>query len=194
MFNKAMFGDEYMRLINGKRGLSVVVTTLIILVVSVLLATVVTFYAINVVTTRVQDEYLQITELHVWCTSNGNASAAFMITNTGGRDVVADKITVRGRNADPNKIFYWKLDANDAVPNELVWVVGSETYLEANYTGSDFHVLGTDSLILPSGARMVVYIFGLDHISTTDIGVTVSVVVFTANAQYHKEANIEAAL
>ncbi|MGQ9539422.1 MAG: hypothetical protein ACUVTE_07625, partial [Candidatus Bathycorpusculaceae bacterium] len=60
--------------------------------------------------------------------------------------------------------------------------------------GSDFNVLGTDSLILPSGARMVVYIFGLDHISTTDIGVTVSVVVFTANAQYHKEANIEAAL
>ncbi len=42
-----------MRLLKNVRGLSVVVTTLIILVVSVLLATVVTFYAINVVTTRV---------------------------------------------------------------------------------------------------------------------------------------------
>ncbi|MBX5321858.1 hypothetical protein HN007_07730 [Candidatus Bathyarchaeota archaeon A05DMB-3] len=188
-----MFGDEYMRLIKSKRGLSVVVTTLIILVVSVLLATVVTFHAINVVTTRVQDEYLQITELHVWCTSDGNASAAFIITNTGGRDVVVDKITVRGRKADSQKIFYWKLTSDDTLPNELEWVVGSEAYLEGNYSGSDFNVLGTNSLILPSGARMVVYIFGLNHISTTDIGVTVSIIVFTANAQYHKEANIEAA-
>ena len=40
---------------------------------------------------------------------------------------------------------------------------------------------------------MVIYLFKLSHISTTDIGVTVGVVVFTANAQYHKEANIEAA-
>jgi hypothetical protein len=40
---------------------------------------------------------------------------------------------------------------------------------------------------------MVVYIFELNHISTSDIGVTVGVIIFTANAQYHKEANVEAA-
>lgn len=186
-----------MRLLNNKRGLSVVVTTLIILVVSVLLATVVTFYAINVVTTRVQEEDLKITELHVWCTNYGNASAAFIITNTGGRDVVIDKITVRGRRADPQSIYYWKLASNMAPPNELIWVAGyaPEAYLEGNYSdySADFRLLGTDSLVLPSGERMVIYLFNLSHISTTDIGVTVSVVVFTANAQYHKEANIEAA-
>lgn len=184
-----------MRLLNNRRGLSVVVTTLIILVVSVLLATVVTFYAINVVTTRVQEEDLKITELHVWCTSNGDASAAFIITNTGGRDVVIDKITVRGRKADPQYIYYWKLNSGETPPNELVWVASDDpiTYLEGNYNGSDFNVLGTNSLVLPSGERMVIYIFRLSHISTTDIGVTVGVVVFTANAQYHKETNIEAA-
>lgn len=185
-----------MRLLNNKRGLSVVVTTLIILVVSVLLATVVTFYAINVVTTRVQEEDLKITELHVWCTNDGNASAAFIITNTGGRDVVIDKITVRGRKVDPRNIYYWKLASDQIPPNELTWIASDnpEVYLEGNYSSydADFKLLGSDSLILPSGERMVIYLFNLSHISTTDIGVTVSVVVFTANAQYHKEANIEA--
>jgi hypothetical protein len=197
MFSKTTSGDEYMRLLNSRRGLSVVVTTLIILVVSVLLATVVTFYAINVVTTRVQEEDLKITELHVWCTSSGDASAAFVITNTGGRDVVVDKITVRGRRVDPQYVYYWKLASNQTPPNELVWVASEnpELYLEGNYSSynADFRLLGTNSLVLPSGDRMVIYLFNLSHISTTDIGVTVGVVVFTANAQYHKEANIEAA-
>lgn len=175
-----------MRLLRNKKGLSVVVTTLIILVVSVLLATVVTFYAINVTTTRVQEEYLQITELHVWCTNAGDASAAFMVTNTGGRDVVIDKITVRGRTAESQNIYYWKLD-DDTPPTELEWVESGDA-LGDNYTQ-----LGSNSLILPSGNRMVIYIFELNHISTSDIGVTVGVVIFTANAQYHKEANVEAA-
>lgn len=183
-----------MRLLNNRKGLSVVVTTLIILVVSVLLATVVTFYAINVVTTRVQEEYLQITELHVWCTEDGNASAAFMVTNAGGRDAVIDKITVRGVKIDGNNIFYWKL--NGTLPSDLKWVYGTETYLEGNYSGygADFNLLGSNALVLPSGDRVVVYMFNLSHISTADIGLTVSVVVFTANAQYHEETNIKAAV
>lgn len=57
-------GGPYMRThFRGvKKGLSTVVTTLIILVVSVLLASVVTFYAVNVATTRVQEESLFLTK------------------------------------------------------------------------------------------------------------------------------------
>lgn len=61
-----------MRLLRNVRGLSVVVTTLIILVVSVLLAAIVTFYAINVVTTRVQEESLHLSKQHVWCNTTGD--------------------------------------------------------------------------------------------------------------------------
>jgi hypothetical protein len=169
-----------MKMLKSKRALSTVVTTLIILVVSVLLATVVTFYAINVTTTRVQEEYLQITNLHVWRAENTTPGvAAFVITNTGGRDVVIDKITVRGVPASGEYIYYKKIgDVIDPPAN--VSAPGGYTQL------------GSDSLILPSGSRICVYIFNLDHISTSDIGVTVSVTVFTANAQYHKETNIEA--
>lgn len=84
------------------KALSTVVTTLIILVISVLLATVVTYFAINVVSTRVQEESLHITKHHIWhtgaVTSGGNSSvSSIMIINTGGRDIVLDKISVRGQ-------------------------------------------------------------------------------------------------
>jgi len=185
-----------MKILKNKRALSTVVTTLIILVVSVLLATVVTFYAINATTTRVQEEYLQITMLHVWCTNDGNASAALMITNTGGRDAVIDKITVRGRASPWTNVYYWKLGEGDTVPNDLVWVEDAPA-LNTTYSteGAEFFdASGLSALTLRSGARMVVYVYNLDHLSTSDIGISIGVVVFTSNAQYHKEVNVEAVI
>jgi hypothetical protein len=41
---------------------------------------------------------------------------------------------------------------------------------------------------------MIVYIANPDHISVNDIGVTVGITVFTANAQYYKESNVEASV
>jgi hypothetical protein len=171
-----------MKLLKSRKALSTVVTTLIILVVSVLLATVVTFYAINVTTTRVQEESLQITNLHVWCDGSGTASAAFLITNTGGRDAVIDKITIRGVKA--TNIWYATVSSvTDPMYNATEDDVDTAVFEK---------VESGEALVLPSGTRMVVYLFDLNHLSTSDIGVTVGVVVFTANAQYHKEANVEA--
>jgi peptidoglycan biosynthesis protein MviN/MurJ (putative lipid II flippase) len=107
MFNEIRVGDEDMHLVRSKKGLSVVVTTLIILVVSVLLATIVTLYAINVTTTRVQEEAVYLTKQHVWYnTTSSWAQAAMVILNTGGRDIVIDKISVRGQECNWNKIYY----------------------------------------------------------------------------------------
>ena len=54
------------KLLKNRLALSTVVTTLIILVVSVLLAGVVTYFAINVTSTRVQEESLALTKQHIW--------------------------------------------------------------------------------------------------------------------------------
>jgi hypothetical protein len=177
-----------MKMLKSKRALSTVVTTLIILVVSVLLATVVTFYAINVTTTRVQEEYLQITNLHVWCPETGSAQAAFIITNTGGRDVVVDKITIRGVKMVGDNIYYKNVTGETSVPDPTYDSDG-----QGPPAGSDWKQLKTNALVLTSGDRFVIYIYNISHITPSDIGVTVSVIVFTANAQYHKETNIEAA-
>jgi hypothetical protein len=37
---------------------------------------------------------------------SGKAQAALVIINTGGRDVVIDKITVRGQESDWSNVYY----------------------------------------------------------------------------------------
>lgn len=183
------------RILKEKKGLSTVVTTLIILVVSVLLATVVTFYAINVTTTRVQEESLQISKQHIWHNGTNFAEATFLIINTGGRDVVLDRISVRGQECVWATIYYNK--TTDALTSDLSYInpnsngtllgkgatVGLVTYDLAGASGD---------LILKSGSSMIVYITDPDTISVNDIGTTVGFTAFTANAQYYKECNVGA--
>ena len=108
-----------MNISRNTKALSTVVTTLILLVVSVLLATVVTFYAVNVTTTRVQEEALFLTKQHVWYNTTGSwAQAAIVIVNTGGKDVVLDKISVRGQECQWSNVYYWRTNSI-TVSNDL---------------------------------------------------------------------------
>jgi hypothetical protein len=183
-----------MKILRNKKALSTVVTTLIILVVSVLLATVVTFYAINVTTTRVQEESLFLTKPHVWYSvSNNTGEAALMIINTGGRDVVIDKITVRGQEADWSKVFYnittgsisADLPFNSTLSDGGSISIGTTSYkFEKGSSGTD--------ITLRSGYTMILYIDDPDSVSLNDVGITVGMTVFTSNAQYYKEANVQA--
>jgi hypothetical protein len=185
-----------MHLLRNKKGLSVVVTTLIILVVSVLLATVVTFYAINVTTTRVQEESLFLTKQHVWYNTTGSwAQAAIVIVNTGGKDVVLDKISVRGQECPWGDVYYWRT-SNVTVSEDL-------GVTSTNITGTSFSITvqgvsrnftrASNDLTLKSGWTIVIYVMNPDSVALNDVGTTVGVTVFTSNAQYYKETNIEAA-
>ena len=116
------------RILKNRRALSTVVTTLIILVVSILLASVLTFFAINVVSTRVQEESLHVSNQHIWVDADGAAAeAAIMVTNNGGRDVVISKISVRGQTSAWTNVFY----ANAAVGEDI-----SQDLATLRHTGS----------------------------------------------------------
>ena len=62
------------RTLKSRLALSTVVTTLIIPVISVLLASVATYFAINLVSTRAQKESLALTKQHI-CTNTGVKAA-----------------------------------------------------------------------------------------------------------------------
>jgi len=162
-----------------KKGLSTVVTTLIILVVSVLLATVVTYYAINMTTTRVQEENLRVSKAHVWANSTVK-QAAFVIVNIGGRDTLIDKIQVRGQD------IAWGTSVNY---NRTTTAPSDPTY-RSSFTGWDN---ATADLSLKSGQYLTIYIENPGTISVEDIGTTCSITVFTASAQYKVEVNVESA-
>ncbi len=182
-----------MKNLRNRKGLSTVVTTLIILVVSVLLATVVTFYAINVTTTRVQEESLQLFKLHIWHNGTTFAESGFIIINTGGRDVVLDKIAVRGQECAWDTIYYNKTQNTINTDMSYVYPNSNGSLLGLSWGGYPL-TQASDDLILKSGWTMIVYITNPDHVSVGDIGVTIGVTIFTANAQYYKECNVEASV
>jgi hypothetical protein len=197
------------KLLKNRYALSTVVTTLIILVISVLLASVVTYFAINVVSTRVQEESLHLTKQHIWhnaTSTAGTASyslASLMVINTGGRDVVIDKLAVRGQECPwntstaINQKFAVYCTTNDPIAVDMSYVPNF------NYTaeGTDYVTFGTsdknftvanNDLVLKSGFTMLIYVVNPDSITINDIGLTVSITLYTAQAMYYREANVQA--
>ena len=169
-------------ILKNRTALSTVVTTLIILVVSVLLAGVVTYFAINVTTTRVQEENLRVTNAHLWANSTV-AQAAFVIMNIGGRDTLIGKIQVRGQ------VIPWgntvKYNRTSTAPTKDL------TYIKPPFA-SPFKDATAD-LSLKSGECLVIYIENPGTMSVQDIGTTCSITVFTASAQYKVEVNVGSA-
>jgi hypothetical protein len=191
----------------NKYALSTVVTTLIILVISVLLASVVTYFAINVVSTRVQEESLHLTKQHIWHNSTATAGdvsasqASLMVINTGGRDIVIDKIAVRGQecawnNSDgQNKQLVLYCTTNNPISSDMAYIynfniTGTNT---VSFDGQPytFKVASSD-LVLQSGYTLLLYIVNPDSITINDIGLTVSITLYTAQAMYYREANVQA--
>jgi len=181
-------------ILKNRLALSTVVTTLIILVVSVLLAGVVTYFAINVTSTRVQEENLSLSKQHIWVATDGTAVAAIMVTNTGGRDVVLSKIAVRGQASDAADIYYVVAASGDTLTNDLNWT-GAAAIAAGDFPEgftSTLAALGSDNLVLTSGDTMVIYVNDPDSINVNDIGLTVAITVFTSQAIHYKESNVEA--
>ncbi len=181
-------------ILKNRLALSTVITTLIILVVSVLLAGVVTYFAINVVSTRVQQESLSISQAHIWVNSTGDtAQGAMMITNTGGRDVVINQIQVRGQQCQWTDVLY--LMAKSADTGLTAPLAYNGTVAAGKQTGFANPLVAAPStgLTLPSGDTIIVYITSPDSVTINDVGLTVSFTAFTAQAIYYQETNVQAA-
>jgi len=190
-------------------ALSTVVTTLIILVISVLLASVVTYFAINVVSTRVQEESLALTKQHLFHNSTAEpetasySQATLMVINTGGRDIVIDKLAVRGQECnwhdnETNKMVLFTT-TTDSVSADMPYVSNfnltatdpSDNKVTFGTTTYEF-TLASNDLVLRSGYTMMIYIINPDSITINDIGLTCSITLYTAQAMYYREANVQA--
>jgi hypothetical protein len=190
-------------ILKNKKALSTVVTTLIILVVSVLLATIVTFYAINITTNRTQQESLYMSNLHVWYTIAavgppvvpGWAEAAFVIVNTGGRDAVLQSITARSQPSDWTNVYYWTTRTATINSLAVTTLQPSGTSITPTVNGTYAQPLNQASgvITLKSGWTLVVYINHPDSVGQNDVGTPVAVTVFTANAQWTQESNVQSA-
>ena len=200
------------RLLKSKKGLSTVVTTLIILVISVLLATVVTYYAMNMVSTRVIQEDGRITQLHIWVDTQTNATsnettaqAALFFKNTGGRDVLLDKVTVRYQDIPWTDIYYAittdsiTTDMNYQCLNSSEFTWGTSTGLNITSGAAQPYsnlTLASADIALETGQTIILYMSehlgAPDTVDSLDIGTPVPIGIHTSNAIYYKEVNVQA--
>lgn len=190
------------KLSKKNKGLSTVITTLIILVVAVLLAGVVSYYATNVVMTRTTMEEVRIRNAHIWVQEGDNAYAALMIQNIGGRDVLIDKIAIRGVEAPwiGSAVIvktYLVNQTDDDVSGDFKLTnstgtvfaqIGSVPAVEADWT------IPTSDMPLKSSGTLLVFIKDPTNIALNDVGTTISITVFTSNAQWIVETNVQAAV
>jgi hypothetical protein len=172
-------------ILKNRLALSTVITTLIILVVSVLLAGVVTYFAINVVSTRVQQESLSVSYAHIWVDSAGKAVGGLQITNTGGRDLVINQIEVRGQPIWP------VTTATPVYTSAATRGADLTAQPKATLAGGTPYSTAGGPIVLSSGSSINVWIVGPGSVSASDIGTTISITVFTAQAAYYTEANVQ---
>jgi hypothetical protein len=164
----------------------------------VLLAGVVTYFAINVVSTSVQQESLNLQYQHVWfSTKDQMAEAAIMITNTGGRDVVLQTVAVRGQSVAAADIFYFPVTTIGDLSyiSQSPSTINATTPVPTGY-GATGDFLNTATITLTSGHTIAVYMRGSTtapgSVTVNDVGLTIAISIFTAQATYIKETNVNA--
>jgi hypothetical protein len=142
-----------------------------------------------------------MSNLHVWyCNYSKEAAftqAAFVLINTGGKDVVLQSITVRSQPVPWGWVFYANTD---------IATIRSLASYSSNITGTvkppitatgnltDISVVpASGAITLKAGWTLIVYVDHPDSVGMNDIGTPVAVTVFTANAQWTQETNVQAA-
>jgi hypothetical protein len=175
-----------------RRALAQVVSTLILLVVSILLSGVVVYYSVNIISTRVQTEEVRLGRQHVWVNSTG-AVGALKVQNLGGRDILIDKLEVRGVLAAWSSVYYYRVPSGTIIAGDLnVTSYSNLSGASAIIDGKTYTQPSSDMPLI-SGGDLLVYIKGPGNINPNDIGTTVSFSVFTGLSQYITECNVQSA-
>ena len=186
------------------RALSTVLTTIIILVASVVLATGVVLYGTSLFQTSTQQEAISVTGMKVWVhdtDSNGLSWGAFTVRNTGDKILSVNKISVRGVDMP---FTQWYPDT-DVTSNDLQQAMNFTTWSDINglltnstaanctpgtkmeitlAVGVDFCADAASGPVgLDPGAGAIIY-FSLTNgtISSLDAGVSTAVGVFAGNS------------
>jgi len=177
-----------------RRGLSEVVSTLILLVVAVLLAAIVTYYATNITMTRTTTEDARVSKYHIWVNASGSMGA-FKLQNLGGKDILIDKVVIRGVSCAWADVAYYRVQELDDVTGDFVLTYDGVNFnatmvgiLAANWTTS-----GDSDIPMRSGETILFSVADPTNIGLDDIGTPISITVFTNNAQWIIETNVESA-
>jgi hypothetical protein len=181
------------RISENKKAQSGVVTMFLILVISVLLAGVVTMYGTNIVSARSQVEQLRLTEQAIWVYSNGTTIAAISIDNVGGRDAVISELKIRGTEASWSETYFLRLPSS--VTSSLKCPSSTHKWSAFLYTAGEISGFSSDIYDKPlaSGDTLVFYVMNPSGVTLNDVGSVMGITVLTENKQYYAECTVKSA-
>lgn len=168
-----------------RRGLGDVITTLIILIASVVLAAGVIFFGGSLFQTNTENEAIQVSNTHIWVSPNGTSSVAgFVVQNTGGKAVSVEKITIRGISVPTGSWWYNNTQTIATAANTQKEIVYDGTLATIEVTGAGpaevfTPAIGTISLV--QGQAMFIYLANPAGIKAIDSGLA-----FTMNVEAGK--------
>lgn len=184
--------------VHSRKGLSDVVAVLILVTVSVLLATVVALYVSNITSTRMKsavEENVRFYKTHAWVNESDTCVIAFKLYNLGGKSVTIESIVVRGTELDWPDV-YWNR-TKDIVfrdMNETIWAWINGT----SFTLDDrVYARATGNIFVKSGAMILVYVKTPSRIGDPsiihrgNIGQPILLAVSTPNACHTIEILVE---
>lgn len=182
---------------SNKRGISTVLTTLIIVVASVVLGTAVTLFGTSLFQSGSQQSAISVSNQHLWYHSlpaaNQATVGAFVVRNTGDKVVAIDSITIRGASV-PFSSWYYAPPIGGADITGIGELGKNATALTGatcatcidkdNIGGGD--TLGTKAsgpLTLQTGKQAIIYyIIPSGKVTASDTGASTSVSVFAGSA------------
>ena len=180
-----------------RRGLTNVVTTLILLTFGVLLALTATSFTSGLTRARVKSagqENVRFYKTHVWVEGLSNGTdwgvAAFKLHNLGGKSTSVELIDLRGWEMDWLDVYFHTVNKTTEPTllysdlNQFSWdsLTGSAVMIDGyNYTQA------TGSINFGSGATIIVYIKMPPMIYRDNIGQPVALAIGTVNANFFTE-------
>jgi len=177
----------------NKRGISVVLTTLIIVVASVVLGTAVTLFGTSLFQSGSLQSAISVTNQHLWYDqSNTITVGAYVVRNTGDKILAVDSITIRGSSV-PFSSWYYN---NTQIALTGIGELGrNQTNLSGsvcatncldkdnNGTAETKATQASGPVTLQTGETAIIYyIVPSGKITSADTGASASVSVFAGSA------------
>jgi hypothetical protein len=180
--------------LTNKKALSQPVTTMILLVIPVMLTGGVVMYAYQIIGTELQMEAIMVSNQHIWIYESDSSFAGFEIDNIGGRDIIIDKIEVRGVEVLWATVHYFKapLMVTDLLNCPSLSGQSWDNFEYTPGTVANFTQAASD-VPLSSGYTIVLFIESPDNIRVGDTGSSIGITVYTDRAQYQVLCNAESA-
>jgi hypothetical protein len=180
------------RSLSGIRGLSQVISSLILLVSSALLASgTVAYYAMTISTVSLKQPHLIVSDAHIWVNSSG-AQAALVIDNIGDSDAVIEGIEVKSGRIQWSSVY----QAVASVDSDLVPAQGLN--IEGSFSLSIGGVIiefsqASGSLVIPAGKEVVLYIDKPGSVKVSDVGTIASINLYNSMSRYPVMVYVEVA-